>query len=149
MTQANIVVAMTGASGAIYAVRLLEVLLAAGRQIHLSISPSAIDDALSGFGVHVTELPATPDRIVRWISERTEDFVSSTHGRDYTAIAQLALDEQGRFLALDVRAVANIGAYLSSNGPLSPTSAAASRRRARSGLMAKLARHEPELRLVA
>jgi 4-hydroxy-3-polyprenylbenzoate decarboxylase len=34
------VLAMTGASGAVYAVRLLEVLLAAGRQVHLSISPS-------------------------------------------------------------------------------------------------------------
>lgn len=65
-------------------------------------------------------------RPVRWISERTEDFVSSTHGRDYTSTARLALDASGRFLALDVRAVANMGAYLSSNGPLSPTSAAAS-----------------------
>jgi carbon-monoxide dehydrogenase large subunit len=52
--------------------------------------------------------------------------VSSTHGRDYTSTARLALDASGRFLALDVRAVANMGAYLSSNGPLSPTSAAAS-----------------------
>ena len=40
-TPANIVLAMTGASGAIYAVRLLEVLLAAVRRVHLSISPSA------------------------------------------------------------------------------------------------------------
>jgi 4-hydroxy-3-polyprenylbenzoate decarboxylase len=38
-----IVVGITGASGAIYAVRLLEVLLAAGRDVHLSISPSARD----------------------------------------------------------------------------------------------------------
>ncbi|MBS0222491.1 MAG: xanthine dehydrogenase family protein [Proteobacteria bacterium] len=65
-------------------------------------------------------------RPVRWISERTEDFVSSTHGRDYTATARLALDSSGRFLALGVQAIANMGAYLSSNGPLSPTSAAAS-----------------------
>jgi 4-hydroxy-3-polyprenylbenzoate decarboxylase len=35
-----LVVAITGASGAAYGVRLLEVLLAAGREIHLSISPS-------------------------------------------------------------------------------------------------------------
>ena len=35
-----IVVAITGASGAPYGVRLLEVLLASGREIHLSISPS-------------------------------------------------------------------------------------------------------------
>ena len=65
-------------------------------------------------------------RPIRWVSERTEDFVSSTHGRDFTSSARLALDASGRFLALDVRAIANMGAYLSTNGPLSPTSAAAS-----------------------
>lgn len=37
----DLVVAMTGASGALYAVRLLEVLLAAGRNVHLTFSPSA------------------------------------------------------------------------------------------------------------
>ncbi|MBI3836778.1 MAG: UbiX family flavin prenyltransferase [Planctomycetia bacterium] len=41
MTQPNIVLAMTGASGAIYAVRLLEVLLEAGQHVHLAISPAA------------------------------------------------------------------------------------------------------------
>jgi 4-hydroxy-3-polyprenylbenzoate decarboxylase len=35
-----IVVGITGASGAVYAVRLVEVLLAAGREVHVSISPS-------------------------------------------------------------------------------------------------------------
>ena len=38
----NIVVAMTGASGSIYAVRLLEILLAAGCRVHLTISKSAV-----------------------------------------------------------------------------------------------------------
>lgn len=38
-----VVVGITGASGAIYAVRLLEVLRAAGRDVHLSISPSGRD----------------------------------------------------------------------------------------------------------
>ena len=38
--QIPIVMAMTGASGALYGVRLLEVLLASGREIHLTISPS-------------------------------------------------------------------------------------------------------------
>jgi 4-hydroxy-3-polyprenylbenzoate decarboxylase len=41
MTQPHMVLAITGASGAIYAVRLLEVLLAAGQHVHLSISPAA------------------------------------------------------------------------------------------------------------
>lgn len=40
MNQRPLVLAITGASGAIYAVRLLQMLLAAGREIHLTISPS-------------------------------------------------------------------------------------------------------------
>lgn len=41
--QKGIVVAITGASGSIYALRLLEVLLATGHNVHLTISPSAVD----------------------------------------------------------------------------------------------------------
>lgn len=37
----DLVVAITGASGAIYAVRLLEVLVAAGRTVHVTLSPAA------------------------------------------------------------------------------------------------------------
>lgn len=65
-------------------------------------------------------------RPVRWVSERVEDFVSSTHGRDHFSRARLALDADGHFLALEVRAVANMGAYLSTVGPISSTTAAAS-----------------------
>ena len=39
----DIVLAVTGASGSIYAVRLLEVLIAAGTKVHLCISPAAVD----------------------------------------------------------------------------------------------------------
>src|SRR5262245_23215330 len=42
MAATDLVLALTGASGAPYAVRLLEVLLHAGRTIHLTISPSAV-----------------------------------------------------------------------------------------------------------
>jgi carbon-monoxide dehydrogenase large subunit len=65
-------------------------------------------------------------RPVRWVSERAEDFVSSAHGRDFVARAKLALDGKGRFLALQVRGLANMGAYLSTNGPISSTNAAGS-----------------------
>jgi aerobic carbon-monoxide dehydrogenase large subunit len=65
-------------------------------------------------------------RPVRWVSERAEDFVSSAHGRDFFARSKLALDNDGRFLALEVRAVANMGAYLSTSGPISSTNAAGS-----------------------
>ena len=43
MAATDLVVAMTGASGSPYGVRLLEVLLAAGRTVHLTISPAAVE----------------------------------------------------------------------------------------------------------
>jgi len=43
MPHAPIILGITGASGAIYAVRLLEVLRAANREVHLTISPSGRD----------------------------------------------------------------------------------------------------------
>jgi aerobic carbon-monoxide dehydrogenase large subunit len=64
-------------------------------------------------------------RPVKWTSERIEDFLSSAQGRDNHTRARLALDESGRFLALDVSTVANMGAYLSALGPAIPTNAAA------------------------
>ena len=39
----DLVVAMTGASGSVYAVRLVDVLIAAGRTVHLTISPAAVE----------------------------------------------------------------------------------------------------------
>ncbi len=64
-------------------------------------------------------------RPVRWVAERGEEFVSAAHGRDNHTRARLALDAGGRFLALEVATVANLGAYLSSNGPGSSTNSPA------------------------
>jgi len=64
-------------------------------------------------------------RPVKWVADRTEEFVSGTQGRDNHTTARLALDESGRFLALEVSTVANLGAYLSSNGPGSSTNSPA------------------------
>jgi aerobic carbon-monoxide dehydrogenase large subunit len=64
-------------------------------------------------------------RPVRWVAERGEEFVSAAQGRDNHTQARLALDADGRFLALDVATVANLGAYLSSNGPGSSTNSTA------------------------
>lgn len=50
-------------------------------------------------------------RPVKWVAERSEEFVASTHGRDIDTCAQLALDASGRILALRVHTVANVGAY--------------------------------------
>src|SRR5262249_33928548 len=60
-------------------------------------------------------------RTVKWVADRAEEFVSGTQGRDNHTSARLALDASGRFLALEVSTVANLGAYLSSNGPGSST----------------------------
>ena len=54
---------------------------------------------------------------VRWMADRSEDFLSSAYGRDMRVKARLALDADGRFLALEADAVANMGAYLSGGGP--------------------------------
>jgi carbon-monoxide dehydrogenase large subunit len=56
-------------------------------------------------------------RPVKWVAERGEDHAGATHGRDIRTAARLALDADGRFLALDVDLVANMGAYLSAAGP--------------------------------
>ncbi len=51
-------------------------------------------------------------RPVKWIATRSEGFVSDHQARDHHAEASLALDADGRFLALRVSSVANIGAYM-------------------------------------
>ena len=63
-------------------------------------------------------------RPVRWVGDRGEDFLSSSQGRDNHTTARLGLDASGKFLALEVRNVADMGAYLSTSGPGSPTNAA-------------------------
>jgi carbon-monoxide dehydrogenase large subunit len=60
-------------------------------------------------------------RPVKWVGERGEDFLSSAQGRDNHTKGRLALDEDGRFLALEAETVANLGAYMSTNGPGSST----------------------------
>ncbi|MCW8084340.1 xanthine dehydrogenase family protein molybdopterin-binding subunit [Sabulicella glaciei] len=62
-------------------------------------------------------------RPVKWTSERTEAFLSDTHGRDNVTTGELALDSDGRFLALRTLNHANMGAYLSTFAPFIPTGA--------------------------
>jgi aerobic carbon-monoxide dehydrogenase large subunit len=59
-------------------------------------------------------------RPVKWISRRSEGFLSDTQGRDHVTRAELGFDEQGRFLALKVETRADLGAYVSSFGAAIP-----------------------------
>lgn len=62
-------------------------------------------------------------RPVKWIAERTETFFAEVHGRDHVTRAELAVDDNGVFLGLRVKTIANMGAYLSSMAPVIPTAA--------------------------
>ena len=60
-------------------------------------------------------------RPVRWTAERSESFLTDAHGRDHVTRAELALDPDGRILALQVHTIANLGAYLSTFASSVPT----------------------------
>ena len=60
-------------------------------------------------------------RPIKWTAERSESFMSDAHGRDHVSTAELALDKDGRFLALRTRTLANMGAYLSTFSTAVPT----------------------------
>ncbi|MEM6986721.1 MAG: xanthine dehydrogenase family protein molybdopterin-binding subunit, partial [Pseudomonadota bacterium] len=59
-------------------------------------------------------------RSIRWTCERTEHFVQDAHGRDNLVTARMAMDDEGRFLALDVDLIAAMGSYLHCFGPFIP-----------------------------
>ncbi|MBI1239393.1 MAG: molybdopterin-dependent oxidoreductase [Alphaproteobacteria bacterium] len=60
-------------------------------------------------------------RPVKWTAERSESFLADAHGRDHHTHAELALDKDGKFLALRVKTIANLGAYLSTFASSVPT----------------------------
>lgn len=60
-------------------------------------------------------------RPVKWIDERSTSFVSDNHGRDHEQTAELALDEEGRFLALRLTGFGNLGAYMGTMAAQPPT----------------------------
>ncbi|MCS6853987.1 MAG: xanthine dehydrogenase family protein molybdopterin-binding subunit [Elioraea sp.] len=68
--------------------------------------------------LHAAKLTGRP---VKWTDERTGSFVSDQHGRDHEVVAELALDAEGRFLAVRLTAFANMGAYLGTVAPLMGT----------------------------
>jgi len=95
----------------------------------LGVAPAAVrlvaPDVGGGFGAknfiypeHVLILWAARrvGRPVKWIATRSEGFLADHQARDHQAEAALALDGDGRFLALRVKSAANVGAYLVSAG---------------------------------
>ena len=60
-------------------------------------------------------------RPVKWTDERSESFISDSHGRDHEMTAELALDTVGKFLAVRVTGYGNLGAYVSRGTPIPPT----------------------------
>ena len=83
-------------------------------------------DMGGSFGLRANIFPEFPlvlwaakelGRPVKWTNERS-DGILDEQARDFIMTAELALDADGRFLALRVRNVANMGAYLSNFGPL-------------------------------
>lgn len=59
-------------------------------------------------------------RPVKWTSDRSEHFVSDAHGRDNVVTAKMAMDKDGKFLAIDIDLIAAMGAYLHAYGPYIP-----------------------------
>ena len=60
-------------------------------------------------------------RPLKWVSSRSEAFISDYQGRDHFTEAELALDRDGTFLALRVRTLASLGAYVSTVGAAVPS----------------------------
>jgi carbon-monoxide dehydrogenase large subunit len=83
------------------------------------------DDIGGAFGMKTSAYPEYPallvaakltGRPVHWMSTRSEAFVSDNQARDTVTEAELALDASGKFLALRMRAIAAMGAFLTSHG---------------------------------
>jgi carbon-monoxide dehydrogenase large subunit len=68
------------------------------------------EDAAVAFAARALKRP------VKWIAERSEEFLATTHGRDIEAQAELALAADGKILALRIRTHANVGAYATGTG---------------------------------
>ena len=84
-----------------------------------------VGDVGGGFGMKTSAYPEdivvafcarALQRPVKWVAERSEEFISSSHGRDLQSRAELALDANGKILALRLASLANVGAYATGTG---------------------------------
>lgn len=83
-----------------------------------------------GFGikapVYTEEIIATHlthkfNKPIKWVASRTEDYVSTYHGRGQTDIIRLAADKDGKIEAADLKIMFDVGGYYSGVAPLIPT----------------------------
>lgn len=86
----DIVVAMTGASGSIYAIRLLEVLLVAGHTVHLTISKSATMVLDRELGIHVDLNRFNLSQLLPDESELASDSALQTLMPDRSSLADIS-----------------------------------------------------------
>ena len=56
-------------------------------------------------------------RPVKWTDERSTSFLSDSHGRAGQIHAELALDAEGKFLAVRISGYGNLGAYITGVAP--------------------------------
>lgn len=84
-----------------------------------------VGDVGGGFGMKTGAYPEDMvvawsaerlQRPVKWVAERSEEFLSSSHGRDLQTRAELALAADGKILGLRLRSLANVGAYATGTG---------------------------------
>ena len=61
-------------------------------------------------------------RPLKWVSSRSEGFVSDVQSRDHVLDGELALDATGRIVALRVHSTSNLGAYVAPTIPISTLS---------------------------
>jgi carbon-monoxide dehydrogenase large subunit len=61
------------------------------------------------------------NRNIKWTADRSEAFLSDAHGRDHVSHAEMAMDANGKFLAMRVHSDVNLGAYLSTFASAVPT----------------------------
>lgn len=88
------------------------------------------DDVGGGFGMKTFAYNEYPivlfaakqlGRPVKWTGDRSESFLSDTQGRDHVTEAEIAFDADGHILGVDVRTIANLGAYQSQFAAFIPT----------------------------
>ncbi|MEM8665093.1 MAG: xanthine dehydrogenase family protein molybdopterin-binding subunit [Pseudomonadota bacterium] len=103
---------------------LAEVLQTEEANFHI-ITP----DVGGGFGTKIfvyNEYPLvlfaakTLGKPIKWVCGRSESFLCDSQGRDNVTTAEVAMDESGKFLALRVDLLSNMGGYLAQFGPFIP-----------------------------